>query len=162
MSQKTKVILITSIIFILTVSFGFIFLYPRQVKDTAIPLPEVSFDENKTLIPEETKKPSNTVTKSVSLPNTKKITILFGEEKAELSVPINTTFYEALIQERTAGTIKLSGKNYPGLGFFVTEIGELRAENGKDLLYYINGKEASVGVSSYVPKDGDIIEWKLE
>jgi len=30
------------------------------------------------------------------------------------------------------------------------------------LLYYINGKEASVGVSTYKPKNGDIIEWKLK
>jgi hypothetical protein len=162
MSQKTKIILITSITSILVILLGLVFLNPKQVKDTPIPSPETFSDEEKTPIPEETKKSPNTVTKSVSSPNTEKITILFGKEKTELSVPINTTFYDALMQAKDAGTLKLSGKNYPGLGFFVTEIGELRAENGKDLLYYINSKEANVGVSSYILKDGDIIEWKLE
>ena len=29
-------------------------------------------------------------------------------------------------------------------------------------MYYINDKEASLGVSSYTVKEGDIIEWKLK
>jgi hypothetical protein len=29
-------------------------------------------------------------------------------------------------------------------------------------MYYINGKEAEIGISSYIPKNGDMIEWKLK
>lgn len=94
--------------------------------------------------------------------NTEKITIIIGTEKTNLSVPPDISFYEALVQAKKMEVIKFSGKNYPGLGFFVTEIGTLRAGDGKYLLYYINGKEASVGVSAYQLKDGDVIEWKLE
>lgn len=94
--------------------------------------------------------------------NTQSITILAGETTAHLLSSPNTLFYNALIQERDAGKITFSGKNYPGLGFFVTDIGTLHSGNGKNLLYYINGKQASVGVSFYTLKDGDIIEWKLE
>jgi len=74
----------------------------------------------------------------------------------------NTFLYDALVREKDKGNIDFSGKNYPGLGFFVTDIGTLHSGNGKNLIYYINGKEATVGVSSYALKDGDVIEWKLE
>lgn len=74
----------------------------------------------------------------------------------------NVIFYDALVEAKDSGKITFSGKNYPGLGFFVTDIGALHTGNGKSLLYYINGKQASVGVSSYTLKDGDVIEWKLE
>ena len=74
----------------------------------------------------------------------------------------NVLLYDALVQEEKEGRIDFSGKMYPNLGFFVTDIGTLHSGNGKNLIYYINGKEATVGVSSYTLKDGDVIEWKLE
>src|SRR3989344_4658193 len=83
-----------------------------------------------------------------------------------LIVPVeftpSTFLYDALLQEKNKGKIDFSGKNYPGLGFFVTDIGTLHSGKGKNLIYYINSKEATVGVSSYALKDGDVIEWKLE
>lgn len=99
---------------------------------------------------------------TASLKNTENITIILGEETINLSVPPNTLFYDALVQAKNQEQITFDGKNYPGLGFFITDIGTLHAGSGKNLLYYINGKEAIVGVSSYMLKDGDIIEWKLE
>ena len=60
------------------------------------------------------------------------------------------------------GEITLFGKEYFGLGFFVTELGSLKEGDGKHLMYYINGKEASVGVSTYVPKAGDLVVWELK
>ena len=94
--------------------------------------------------------------------NTETVTILAGETMAQLLVAPNTFFYNALVQAKNQGQIAFNGKNYPGLGFFVTDIGTLHTGNKKNLLYYINGKEATVGVSSYTLKDGDIIEWKLK
>ena len=63
---------------------------------------------------------------------------------------------------REAGTLSFAGKNYPILGFFVTDIGDLHATGGENLFYYINGEEALVGVSTLSLKDGDVIEWKLK
>ena len=60
------------------------------------------------------------------------------------------------------GKITFEGKEYPALGFFVTEINGLKSGGGKNLMYYINGTEASLGVSSYIIKEGDSIEWKLK
>ena len=94
--------------------------------------------------------------------NTENITVIAGQDKINLSVAPDTTFYNALIEAQGADKITFSGKKYPALGFFVTDIGTLHAGDGKDLLYYVNGKEATVGVSGYVLKNGDILEWKLE
>ena len=89
-------------------------------------------------------------------------TLIAREIDTRLPISPNTLLYDALEEVKNTGKITLLGKNHPGLGFFVTEIGSLHSGNGKNLLYYINGKEATVGVSSYKLKDGDIIEWKLE
>lgn len=94
--------------------------------------------------------------------NTEGATVIAGEKTAELLFAPGTTFYDALVQARNAGAIDFSGKHYPVLGFFVTDIGTLHAGGDLDLLYYINGVEATVGVSAYMLKNGDRIEWKLE
>lgn len=82
------------------------------------------------------------------------LAVLHGESGA--------TLYADLEKAKEEGRIHFAAKEYTGLGFFVTEIGELKEGNGKHLLYYINGKEASVGVSTYIPQSGDHVEWKLE
>lgn len=102
------------------------------------------------------------ITEYVNSKNTEKITLILGQETLQLSFASNTIFYDALQEAKNAGILNFNGKNYPGLGFFVTDIGDLHSGGGKNLLYYVNGKEATVGVSSYTLKDGDIIEWKLE
>ena len=77
-------------------------------------------------------------------------------------LPQGSSLYDALVLAQQNKQIIFSGTSYPSLGFFVTDIGVLHSGNGKNLLYYINGKEAQVGISSYQPKDGDTISWKLE
>jgi hypothetical protein len=67
-----------------------------------------------------------------------------------------------LTSAKERGEIAFSGKEYPGLGFFVTEFGSLKEGDGKHLMYFINGKEASVGVSLYIPKAGDSVVWELK
>jgi len=94
--------------------------------------------------------------------DTGSVTVLAGEQTVQLPITPSTTFYDTLVNAQNAGTLTFLGKNYPGLGFFVTDIGSLHMSNGKNLLYYVNGKQATVGVSAYTLKDGDVIEWKLE
>lgn len=53
-------------------------------------------------------------------------------------------------------------KEYPSMGFFVEEINGIKNGDGGYWIYYVNGVEASVGISNYVIKDGDIINWKFE
>jgi len=53
-------------------------------------------------------------------------------------------------------------KEYPSLGIFVDGINGVKNEPNKYWIYYVNGKEAEVGVSNYILKDGDEILWKQE
>ena len=48
------------------------------------------------------------------------------------------------------------------MGSFITEINGIKGLPGKYWIYYVNDKLASVGVSKYVLKEGDIINWKNE
>lgn len=159
MSKKLKLILI--IISTITFIVFFAFIYSKE--NTTIVSPDkILFQKKEIIKSEEIKKTTKQNSKPITYENTENITIIAGEEKINLSIPANTFFYDALIQAQNAEAMTFSGKNYPGLGFFITNIGKLNAGDGKYLLYYINGKEASVGVSSYSPKDGDVIEWKLK
>lgn len=92
----------------------------------------------------------------------KKALLKFADQTVEFSISNNTTVYDAMNSLMAEGKLSFEGKEYPGLGFFITSIGSLESGEGKNLMYYINGKEASLGVSSYVVKEGDIIEWKLK
>lgn len=53
-------------------------------------------------------------------------------------------------------------REHQGLGYFVYEINGIKGKSGAYWIYYINGEEANVGVSKYIVKDGDVIEWKQE
>jgi len=116
-------------------------------------------NKSKTQIENSTPSPASTESTDK---NTESATVIAGNTTAYLSFPPNTVFYDALVQAKNQGQIVFNGKNYLGLGFFITDIETLHSGGGKDLLYYVNGKEATVGVSSYTLKNGDIIEWKLE
>ena len=47
-------------------------------------------------------------------------------------------------------------------GYFVTSIDGVTGNGPKYWTFYVNGKEASVGASSYITKSSDKITWKLE
>lgn len=47
------------------------------------------------------------------------------------------------------------------MGMFVQSIDGLAADSKHFWEFFVNGKSSSVGVSSYVLKNGDKIEWKL-
>lgn len=85
-------------------------------------------------------------------------TLIAGELYTKLDFDSGDNLYEILKKNN----INFEGKEYPALGFFVTDLGSLHEEAGKYLVYYINGKEATVGVSSYVPEDNDVITWELK
>lgn len=85
-------------------------------------------------------------------------------EGTQVTIPFRegSTLYDALRDARDAELIDFEAKEYPGLGYFITRIGALAQAPNAQLMYDLNGKEASVGVSAYVLENGDIIEWKLK
>ena len=90
------------------------------------------------------------------------ITVIVNDVNFNLSLNKGNSLYEVLYEAREKNQITFSGRQYSGLGFFITDIESLHQGNGKNLLYYINDEKAKIGISSYIPKDGDIINWKLE
>ncbi len=95
-------------------------------------------------------------------PSTNSLTIITGSTKTNLTFTEGQTLYEIFNSKENVGKINFRGKEYTGIGFFVTDIGELHSGGGNDLLYYVNGVEANSGISVYKPKVGDVVEWKLE
>jgi hypothetical protein len=55
----------------------------------------------------------------------------------------------------------IQAKHY-SFGYFVTSIDGVVGNGPKYWTFYVNGKEASVGASSYVTKNSDRINWKLQ
>lgn len=57
--------------------------------------------------------------------------------------------------------IDVAYKTYKGLGDLIIKISNKKSGGGKYWQYWVNGDYAQVGASSYVPKSGDVIEWKF-
>ncbi len=89
-------------------------------------------------------------------------TFKIGDKNLELYFNPGETLESAMNRMRLEGTIHFTGKEFPVLGFFVTEIENIKEGNGKFLFFYINGAESNVGISNYKLKAGDHIEWKLK
>lgn len=90
------------------------------------------------------------------------ITLIAGNISLQLPIVEKSTLYQIIISARDEGKITVSSKEYAGLGFLITDIGELHQSGGKYLTYAVNGVDASVGVSTYVPNPGDVITWSLQ
>jgi hypothetical protein len=90
--------------------------------------------------------------------------IYVGEKKYEISVPEKSTVYELMDLLRLKNEISFQGKTASGLGFFVDEILGIKNNPSENTywIYYINGKAAPVGISNYVLKPNDVINWKYE
>lgn len=66
------------------------------------------------------------------------------------------------LSEKKNSKFYFHSKNYSSLGNFIDEINGVKGTPGRYWIYYINNKKATVGVSKYFVKNGDIISWKQE
>lgn len=86
------------------------------------------------------------------------------DKKYEIYLQENGTVYDLMSVLEQRGEIDFKGRVSAGLGFFVDEINGQKnsPSNNKFWIYYINGKTAEVGISNYVLKPNDVINWKYE
>jgi uncharacterized membrane protein len=95
-----------------------------------------------------------------------KVFLTVQDKKYEAIIKEGGTVFEAMkkIQDESSSTNPFSFKykENPGLGSFITEINNVVGSPGKYWIYYVNDKKASVGVSTYVLKEGDLINWNQE
>ncbi|MBP6925694.1 MAG: DUF4430 domain-containing protein [Candidatus Pacebacteria bacterium] len=108
--------------------------------------------------------PSSTNAGGIGVAETQQfsVTMIVGTEIFTFRYNEPMSLYELLVQARDDENISFDGKNYPGLGFFVSEINNLKSGSEGYLMYDINGTEASVGVSAYMINNGDEIVWQLK
>lgn len=162
---------IIGILVLCLICIGFIFAIPskietiqitqdieKDIKEVVKPITDNTNDKAKI-----SAKSQVGVTSSSSIEAIKPVaTLKLDGYVGTVEIGEKTTVLEAMQKAAQNNQITFDGKEYPGLGFFVTRVGSLVSGDGKNLMYYVNDKEASVGVSSYVLSDGDIIEWKLK
>jgi hypothetical protein len=72
------------------------------------------------------------------------------------------SIYDFMDRLRKEGKINFKDKNYMVLGSFVEEINGIRGNGEKNWIYYVNGKEAEIGISKYEIGPGDVVTWKYE
>jgi len=91
------------------------------------------------------------------------VSIIVLDKSYQIEIKNNETVYLAMkrLKEKDSN-FSFNGKLYPSLGFFVDEINGAKNSLGSYWLYYVNGQEASIGISEYKLQNGDIISWKLE
>jgi hypothetical protein len=78
------------------------------------------------------------------------------------SIPNPVTVYDFMEQLQNEGKINFTEKNYAGMGKLIDGINGIKNNNSQSWIYYVNGKEAQVGVSNYKIKSGDVVSWKYE
>ena len=84
--------------------------------------------------------------------------------KTELSFTSTqeATVYDLMDALRTKEEITFTEKNYIGVGKFIDSINGIQGNGDKNWIYYVNGVKATVGVSNYKLKPGDVVSWKYE
>lgn len=158
-------ILLFSILLIFIFSFSF--LNKNSPKSYVIEEKDIQTENlsQLTVIKGETntEKESQITLKALS-ENVKNIQVTLNvlDKTYTVNIKDGATVYDAMnsIQDAKENNFSFKAKEYSSLGIFIEEINGIKGIPGKYWIYYVNNIEASVGVSKYVLKSGDIISWK--
>lgn len=79
-------------------------------------------------------------------------------------VPITAsgTVLQAMEQSTAHGDMAFTGKEFPGLGFFVESINGVSEDDVRHWMLYVNGTRASLGASSQYVVPTDTVLWRFE
>ena len=80
----------------------------------------------------------------------------------KFQIPSETNLYDAMNLLSKDTDFRFEAKSFSDLGYYIKSINGQPETFGRYWMYYVNGKSASVGVSSYILKANDVITWKLE
>ena len=72
------------------------------------------------------------------------------------------TVLETMRSLSAGRALSFSGRDFPGLGFFVEEINDQKNTNGYYWILAVDGKKSELGVSSAIVHPGDVVEWRYE
>jgi hypothetical protein len=164
--NKKDIFIITILILILLT--GFISMYFKYKKEVLLIAPV-----QKNIVANKINKPIDNVSEIKKdnfsiIPDTKKINVYLNvsDKKYQIEIEEGSSVFIAMkILEEKKDQNNLFNFKYTenkGMGSFITEINGVKGKVGKYWIYYVNDKLASVGVSNFILKQGDIINWKNE
>ncbi len=170
--MKTKNLVIIFILFLLiTLASGLVVFLTQEKSQPVLSEQAIVAKKQAESVADKPIETTLTAPKKVEAPETVNNP---AEEKIKVVMSINGVKYEAEVKAggsvydlmnllKTENKINFFGKNYSDLGFFVEEIENIKNNPaGANWIYYVNGQPAPVGVSYYLIKANDIIEWKYE
>jgi hypothetical protein len=91
-------------------------------------------------------------------------TLTVEEKTYSVSLPKGSSVYDLMVRAQETSDFQFRGQEFPGLGFFIQAINGLEQSPrlAKYWIYYINGKNAEIGISAYTVNNHDIISWRYE
>jgi len=161
---KNKILIIVSILIL-----SIFYLYPYFDKDKVILAPEATEG-----LPKEERKIDNTIRKEEATQKTPdlvknqieeiKVSLVVKDKTYEAGIPKDSSVYDLMniINNDKSKNFNFDGREFSGMGYFVDSINGVRGVSGAYWIYYVNDKKAEIGVSQYILKDGDEVEWKQE
>ena len=99
--------------------------------------------------------------KEVSSQEQKAILEINGQ-RYEGAITAGGTVYGFMTNLREEGKINFTEKTYVGMGKIIVTINGVKSNGEYTWIYYVNDKEAEVGVSNYKINPGDVVSWKYE
>ena len=164
MKTKERKILIGGLVLLILV-LPFLFFNRKKEIQIIVPL-EQNYKEEKIEPVLTIKNQKNDGPKKIQNENNIKVTLNVLDKKYETEIKEGVSVFDAMkmIEEKSIASNPFSFKykEISGLGSFVTEINGVKGSPGEYWIYYVNDKLASIGVSNYILKEGDIISWKNE
>ena len=147
--MKNKKYILIGIVSILILS-GLFFIYKKEKRISLI----VPFDKNYL---------DQKIGSKKSPPESIKVLLYIQDKKYEVEVNKVSRVFDVMEKlEKIDDSFSFKYKEYSSMGIFINEINGLKTGEGGNWLYYVNGKQAEVGVSNYKINNGDIISWKYE
>ena len=87
-----------------------------------------------------------------------------GDVVTTTTVSRGTTVLQLMNELKQQGTVSFSGKEAPGLGFYVDEVNGVKSDTASNYYWtlYINNALSQVGVSDALLEPNDSVEWRYE
>ncbi|HLP86453.1 MAG TPA: DUF4430 domain-containing protein [Candidatus Paceibacterota bacterium] len=162
---------------VLAIIFIIGFLYLNSSKKDKLPIvteePQILADTNLNTSnqPKQSEKSTENST-SIKTPdvspnvNNVKVFLTVDGKKYETNIKEGSSVFDAMEKMKNESVVNnpfdFKYKSNSSMGNFITEINGQYGTPGKYWIYYVNNKKASIGVSNYILKEGDIINWAQE
>lgn len=168
MDKNKKNILIVSTLIIIFV-ICFLYFLPRKPEFTHLEVNSQALSgqpqtpDNLVEIPIVEVVQKNKMPEENLMIKTQKVELIVSDKNYEIGINEGGSVFEVMEKlKRDDKNFSFKYKQYPSLGIFVNEINNTKGGEGKYWIYYVNGEEATIGVSEYILKGGDIIKWELK